>query len=109
MPATECKSATLRIFVCVVVLGAAAQGLGDGGEEGRQAGGTADELGDEDGGVVLRLGAVDPLQWRGRTACFVCIYGSMRSEWSERPRQSITDNFRKEGENIYLPSHTTCL
>ena len=48
---------------------AAAQGLGDGGEEGRQAGGAADELGDEDGGVVLRLDAVDPLQWRGRAAC----------------------------------------
>lgn len=32
----------------------------DGGEGGDEAG-TAEELGDEDGGVGLRLGAVDPL------------------------------------------------
>jgi hypothetical protein len=47
-----------------------ARGLGDGGEEGREAGGVAKELGDEDGGVALRLGAVDPLQ-RAR-ACGAC-------------------------------------
>ena len=64
-------------------LGAAARGLGDGGEEGREAGGTADELGDEDS-VALRLGAVDPLQRARvrsvRVECFVYIYGSMRSD-----------------------------
>jgi hypothetical protein len=39
--------------------------LGDGSDEGHEAG-TAEELGDEDNGVALRLGAIDPLQQAGR-------------------------------------------
>jgi hypothetical protein len=34
-------------------------GLRDGGEEGREASGVAEELGDEDGGEALCLGAID--------------------------------------------------
>jgi hypothetical protein len=39
--------------------------LGDGGEEGHEAGAAA-EPGDEDGGVARHLDAVDPLQRTGR-------------------------------------------
>ena len=35
--------------------------LGDSGDEGEESG-AAEELGDEDGGVALRVGGVDPLQ-----------------------------------------------
>ena len=34
--------------------------------------GMAEELGDEDGGVALHLGAVDPLQWTGARARDAC-------------------------------------
>ena len=30
---------------------------------------TTEELGDEDGSVALRFGAIDPLQWRGVNLC----------------------------------------
>ena len=49
-------------------LGAMARGRG---EEGHEAG-AAEELGDEDGGVALHLGAVDPLQWTGARARDAC-------------------------------------
>lgn len=38
-------------------------GLGDVGDEGHEAG-AAEELGDEDGGVTLGFGSLDPLQAR---------------------------------------------
>lgn len=41
--------------------------LGDGRDEGHEAG-TAEELGDEDGGVALGFGGVDPLQTRAQDA-----------------------------------------
>ena len=91
-------------------LGAAAQGLGDGGEEGRQAGGAADELGDEDGGVVLRLDAVDPLQWRGRAACVrsaLSVY-MVRCVQTETECPNVLDKVlpiilgRRERISIYL-------
>ncbi|RZS06950.1 hypothetical protein BHM03_00037704 [Ensete ventricosum] len=41
--------------------------IGDGGDEGHEAG-AAEELGDEDGGVALRLGRVDPLEARPQHA-----------------------------------------
>jgi hypothetical protein len=85
-----------------------ALGLGDSGEEGYEAS-VAEELGDEDGGLALHLGVVNPLQCganlpgRGRMAragasgacvarhaeCFVCVDGSMRPDGngaSERPK-----------------------
>jgi hypothetical protein len=41
--------------------------LGNGGEEGHEPG-AAEELGDEHGGVALRLGGLDPLQARPQHA-----------------------------------------
>jgi hypothetical protein len=41
--------------------------FGDGGDEGEQAG-AAEELGDEDGGVALGFGGVDPLEARAQHA-----------------------------------------
>jgi hypothetical protein len=41
--------------------------FGDGGDEGEQSG-AAEELGDEDGGVALGLGGVDPLETRAQHA-----------------------------------------
>jgi len=88
--------------------------LGDGGEEGHEAG-TSEELGYEDGGVALRLGVVDPLQRREANMRKRVVRGSEasgrerearaergeQSGWfdsmradenrpSERPKQSIT-------------------
>jgi hypothetical protein len=42
-----------------------ALGLRDSGEEGYEAS-VAEELGDEDGGLALHLGVVNPLQLAGR-------------------------------------------
>jgi hypothetical protein len=69
--------------------------LGDGGEEGHEAG-VAEELSNEDGGVALRLGTINPLQWAvricvrheggGSGACgVICLCGRMvRWVWMER-------------------------
>lgn len=43
--------------------------FGDGGDEGHEAG-TAEELGDEDGGVALRFGGFNPLQTCSENTCF---------------------------------------
>jgi hypothetical protein len=52
--------------------------LKDSGEEEHEAG-AAKELGDEDDGMALSLGAVDPLQGAGR----ICAGRSaQREEWS---------------------------
>jgi hypothetical protein len=53
--------------------------LGDGGEEGHEAA-VAEELSNEDGGVALRLGAIDPLQWRYESACGTREGGAARAE-----------------------------
>ena len=88
--------------------------LGDGGEEGHEAG-ASEELDDKDGGVALRLGVVDSLHRREVNMRKRAVRGSEvsrrerearaergeRSGWfdsmradenrpSERPKQSIT-------------------
>lgn len=64
--------------------------IGDGGDEGHEAG-AAEELGDEDGGVALGFGGFDPLEARAEHAGFaaalsensasVAAHGFMKRVW----------------------------
>jgi hypothetical protein len=91
--------------------------LEDGGDEGHEAG-TAEELGNEDSGVALRLGAIDPLQCQGESmrmrasgACRVlCLCGWFDARpdgngASEHPKQSIT-NAKDTSGSIHTSRHS---
>jgi hypothetical protein len=63
--------------------------LEDDGEEGHEAS-VVEELGDEDGGVALRLGTVNPLQRVGR----ICADDSVRrrqerAAWAKRGEWNV--------------------
>lgn len=62
-------------------------GFRDGGDEGHEAG-AAEEFGDEDGGVALRLRALDPLQtWPENTGLAATFSKHSASVATHLPRQ----------------------
>jgi hypothetical protein len=95
-PRAEVTSEHLRRWVEVCTW---ALRLGDGGEEGHEAG-AAEELGDEDGGVALRLGAVDPLQARPQHARVAAPLAKHAAPVAAHPRHHPRSTGR-------LTSHTT--